>query len=139
MSTEENKALVRRLYEDGWNNGNLDVAAGSYAPDFVNHNPALPDMPPGPDGIKILVGAFRGVFPDLRYEIEQQVAEGDKVVSLWTMYGTQLGAFMSLPPSGKQVAVQGITIDRIAGGRIVEHWRETDMLGLLRQLGAIPG
>ncbi len=137
MSTEENKALVRRLYEDGWTGGDLDVAANSYAPDFVNHNPALPGMPPGPDGIKMLIGAFRGVFPDLRYEIEQQVAEGDKVVSHWTMYGTQLGEFMGLPASGKQVAVQGITIDPVAGGRIVEHWSIHDALSLFHQLGRL--
>jgi steroid delta-isomerase-like uncharacterized protein len=139
MSIAENKALVRRLYEEGWSRDNLDVAANAYAADFINHNPAMPGLPPGPEGIRLLVSGFRAAFPDLAYTIDDQIAEGDKVASRWTFRGTHQGEFMGIPATGKAVAVTGITIDRIAGGQIVEHWRETDILGLLQQLGAPPG
>ena len=138
MSIAGNKAIVRRLYEEGWSVGDLAVAAGAYARDFINHNPAIPDLPPGPDGIRLLVQAFRAAFPDLHYTIEDQLVEGDKVVSRWTFRGTQQGEFMGIPAYGKSVTVSGITIDRVADGRIVEHWRQTDILGMLQQLGAVP-
>jgi steroid delta-isomerase-like uncharacterized protein len=138
LGSEENKAIVRRLYEEGWSAGDLDVAAAAYAPDFINHNPAIPNLPAGPDGIRLLVSAFRAAFPDLRYTTEDQLSEGDRVVSRWTFRGTHQGAFMGIPATGQSVAVSGITIDRLADGRIVEHWRQTDILGMLQQLGALP-
>jgi steroid delta-isomerase-like uncharacterized protein len=138
MSLQDYKTLVRRLYEDGWSNGDLDLAANTYAPDFINHNPAMPGMPPGPEGIRLPINAFRAAFPDLRYTIDDQLAEGDQVVTLWTFRGTHEGEFMGVPAMGKQVEISGITLDRIANGHIVEHWRLTDILGMLQHLGVIP-
>jgi predicted ester cyclase len=77
-------------------------------------------------------------FPDMRAEIHDQVAEGDKVVTRKTFYGTQQGEFMGIPPTGKKVAFDVIDIFRIADGRILEHWFAGDMLGLMQQLGAVP-
>lgn len=138
MSAEANKVIIRRYFEEGWNTGNPDVASEAFSEDYVNHNPGIPGMPPGRQGIRVLVGAFRSVFPDLTYTIEGQVAEGDLVVTRWKMRGTQQGEFQGLSASGKQVSVSGIQIDRLQDGKIVEHWRETDILGMLQQLGAIP-
>ncbi len=138
MSADANKAIIRRYFEEGWNKGNPDAAAEVFSEDYVNHNPGIPGMPQGRAGIRVLVGAFRSVFPDLAYTIEDQVADEDRVVTRWTMHGTQQGEFQGLPPTGKQVSVTGIQIDRLKDGQIVEHWRETDILGMLQQLGVIP-
>ncbi len=138
MSAEQNKELIRRYFEEGWNAGNVEVAVEIFSNGYVNHNPGLPGMPPGQDGIRMLMGAFRGVFPDIHYSVEDIVAEGDMVATRWTMTGSQQGEFLGIPPSGKRVAVTGIQIDRIADGKIVEHWRETDIMGMMQQLGVIP-
>jgi steroid delta-isomerase-like uncharacterized protein len=138
MAADENKSLIREYFERGWNAGDAEVAASFFRDDYINHNPGLPGMPPGRAGISMLVNAFRGVFPDLHYTIEAQVAEGDRVATRWTMRGTQQGEFLGVPASGKQVEVAGIQIDRIADGQIVEHWRESDIMGLMQQLGVIP-
>ena len=131
MSAEQNKELIRRYFEEGWNAGNLEVAVDSFSNGYVNHNPGLPGMPPGHEGIRMLMGAFRAVFPDIHYSVEDMVAEGDTVATRWTMTGSQQGEFLGIPPSGKRVAVAGIQIDRIADGKIVEHWRETDIMGMM--------
>lgn len=138
MVAEANKAIIRRYFEEGWNKGNSDAAAEVFSEDYVNHNPGIPGMPAGRKGVKVLIGAFRSVFPDLTYTIEDQIADGDSVVTRWTLTGTQMGEFQGLPPTGKRVSVSGIQIDRIQHGKIVEHWRETDILGMLQQLGVIP-
>ena len=108
------------------------------APDYVFHDPADPDTPPGPAGAKAMAGGFRAAFADLRPVEEDYVAGGDKVVYRWRLRATHRGAFAGVPPTGREVELSGIEIVRLAGGRIVEHWDEIDALGLLRQLGALP-
>jgi len=137
MSAEGNKALVRRVYEEIHNKGNLDAADELVSASFINHN-APPGMPPGPEGIKRVFTMFRSAFPDLNVTVEDMVAEGDKVVARLTLRGTHQREFMGLAPTGKQVTLSVIDIARIAGGKIVERWGVEDMLGLLQQLGAIP-
>ena len=136
--SEENKAIVRRIFEEVWNQNDLAVADEVVASDQVNHDPGLPGMPSGPEGLKYLVQTFRAAFPDLQFTVEDQVAEGDKVVTRWTMRGSNTGSFLGMPPTGRTVAVSGINIDRLANGKLVEHWRSADQLGMLQQLGLIP-
>jgi steroid delta-isomerase-like uncharacterized protein len=139
MSTEENKALVRRLYEE-WNKGKLAAIAAVDelgAPDCVYHGTGVfPDMDLA--GGKQLTTAFFTAFPDAHWTIEDQIAEGDKVVTRFTARGTHRGDFMGAPPTGKQVSFTGIEIARIKDGKFVEGWFNEDHLGLMQQLGVIP-
>jgi len=136
MSAHENKALARRVFEEVWNKGNLAVADEVWANNFVGH--AVPDEIKGPEGAKQFFSVFRSAFPDLQFTIEDQIAEGDKVVTRWTLRGTHEGEFQGIAPTGKQMAMTGITVQRIAGGRIVEGWTNRDALGMLVQLGVVP-
>ena len=137
MSTEDNKALLRRLIDEIVNKGNLAVADQLIASDYVYRSPGSPDVR-GPEGFKQLVQMYRSAFPDLTMSVEEQIAEGDKVATRWMATGTQRGELMGVPPSGKQVSVMGMVISRCAGGRIVEEVELIDALGMLQQLGAIP-
>ncbi len=136
MSTEDNKAIVRRGLETVWHQKKVTSAEDHLAPDFVNHDPAMTLQ--GLEQYKPFVTGYLSAFPDLHFTIEDQIAEGDKVVTRWTARGTHQGPFMGMPPTGKQGTVTGITIDRFANGKIVESWYNFDALGLLQQLGVIP-
>jgi steroid delta-isomerase-like uncharacterized protein len=138
MSVQENKAIMQRYYDEAWNQGKLSVLDEIVSADYVNHSPAVPGLPPGPEGLKPIVAAFRTGFPDVQFTIEELIAEGDKVVTRWTMRGTHKGEFMGIPATDKQVHVTGIQVECIQGGKIVEHWRQSDDLSMLQQLGAIP-
>ena len=137
MSTEEHKAAIRRFNEAVWNAGNLTIIDELFADTWVGH-----DLPPGlalgRDGLKQLAGAFGAAFSDIRATVDDQLADGDRVAWRWTFRGRHTGAFMGIPPTGKEIALTGISIDRLAGGMFVERWDSADMLGLLQQLGAIP-
>jgi steroid delta-isomerase-like uncharacterized protein len=137
-SAEENKALARRWFEDLFNAGNLEVADEITAPDHVNHDPTLPDIPTGPEGQKQVVNLYRGAFTNAHISVEEQLAEGDRVVTRWTSSGTHQGEFMGVAPSGNQVRITGITINRVSGGKIEESWTNYDALGMMQQIGAIP-
>ena len=134
----ENKAIARRLLEEAFNSGNLDVVDELLAPEFVNYDAALPEPTTGIDAAKASIGGYRAAFPDLRITLEQQVAEGELVATRWTARGTHQGELFGIAPTGKQATVTGITIDRIVGGRIVESWTNWDTLGLMQQLGVVP-
>jgi steroid delta-isomerase-like uncharacterized protein len=138
MSAEENKAILRRYFEEAWNQGHLAVLDELVAPTYVNHDPAVPGLPPGPAGLKPIIAGFRAAFPDLQITIDDQVAEGDKVATRYTMRGTNVGEFMGRPPTGRQISVGGMQIERVVDGQIVEHWRKSDDLGMMQQLGAVP-
>jgi steroid delta-isomerase-like uncharacterized protein len=139
MFAEENKRISWRVADEGFSKGNVDAFDELVAEDFVNHDPAVPpDLPPGREGLKALARFYRSAFPDTQLTIEDQIAEGDKVVSRYTVRGTHQGDFAGVPPTGKQVTVTGITIDRIEGGKIVESWNEFGQLSLLQQLGVVP-
>lgn len=137
MSTLDNKALDRRIVEEGFSKGNIAVLDELIAADCVDHA-APPGTPSGREGVKQFFTMLRSAFPDLHFTIEDVIAEGDKVVTRSTWQGTHQGAFLGIPPTGKQVRVTGIDITRYAGGKAVEHWGNQDTLGLLQQLGVIP-
>ena len=137
MSTEENKAVVLRLWEEVINEGNYRVADEHFAPAYVYHSPDMPDVN-GPGGFKELIAMFRAAFPDAHVTVEDWVAEGDKVACRWRGIGTHRGTFMGVPPTGKIVTVSGMLISHFAAGKIVEEWGLRDMLGVARQLGVIP-
>lgn len=140
MSTEDNKATVRRFTEEGWNQGNVAVFDELNAPNWVYHDPGFPDVRTLED-YKSWVTETRGAFPDLHFTIEDLVAEGDQVVVRWTARGTNTGDIvtpMPLPATGRQVTITGISIVRFAGGKGVEVWDQSDSLGLFQQLGLIP-
>ena len=133
----ENKALARRWLEEGFNEGNLNVADEIFADDYINHD-ALPGQGPGPEGTKHNVSMLRSAFPDLHCAVEYQVAEGDKVVTRFSLSGTHQGELLGIPPTSNRVSVTGILVFRIAEGKAVEGWLNWDMLGLMRQLGVVP-
>jgi len=140
MSTEDNKALVRRLIEEVWNQGNLTVFDEPSAPNFIHHDPDFPNFQTRQD-YKQWVTESRNAFPDLHLKIEDVIAEGDQVVTRWTFRGTNTGDMvtpMHIPPTGKQVTVTGITISRLAGGKFVEDWHQADSMGFMQQLCLVP-
>ena len=133
MSVEENRALIRRGVEEGWNKVNLDVFDEIAAGDVVNHSYKAYGL----EAFKQHILAGMTAFPDVQMTIEDMIAEGDKVAVRYTFRGTQHGETQGIPPTGKYVTVPGIFMCRCEGGRIVEEWDIWDDLGLLQQLGAI--
>ena len=136
MSTADNKALVRRFYEDVFNQRNLALVDQLCSATHVFHNP--PTTLHGREEFKQLLSVYITAFPDAHFTVEDEIAEGEKVTSRYTFRGTHQGVLMGIPPTGKQVSVTGIIINRIAGGQSVEGWLNFDALGLLQQIGAIP-
>ena len=130
MSTEDNKALARRVYEETINQRNLAVLDELYVPDCVYHAPSRTIQ--GVEALKQALWMYFTAFPDMRIAIEDMIAEGDRVVIRFTYRGTHKGDLMGIPPTGKQVTVTGIDIMRIANGKILEEWINND---LMQQLG----
>jgi steroid delta-isomerase-like uncharacterized protein len=137
MAAEENKEIVRRFWEV-WEEGNLGLVDEVVGSDYVNHSPGMSNQPEGPEGIKAVVTMFRAGMPDLRVVIEDIIAEGDKVVMRYRIEGTHEGELFGVPPTGRRVSIESITVERVSGGKIREHWRVTDALDMMQQLGAIP-
>jgi predicted ester cyclase len=138
MTSDENKAVARRYIEEFWSRGDLAVADELIAPDYVVHDPGTPGRTGGVQGEKDVNRMYRAVFPDLRFSTEDVVGEGDRAAIRWIARGTQRGELLGIAPTGRQVAIDGISIVRIVGGRIAEHWLNWDTVGMLQQLGAIP-
>ncbi len=136
MSTEQNKALIRRFYDEVWNKGNLDVTYEVFDDSYVRHDLRPGNPSPGPEGQKKIASDFRAAFPDLQMSIDLMVAEDDMVVARWTTRGTNTGAWGGVSPTGKQAQFSGVNIFRIANGKVVEIWNHRDDLGLMQQLGA---
>lgn len=138
MSIEENKAVIQRFIEEAFNRGSLNVVDEVYAPRFFSQDPTTAEGERSPEDAKQIVNTYRSAFPDGNTNIENLVAEGDKVAYRWTYRGTQLGELMSIAPTERQVTITGITINHISAGRIEEEWNNFDQLGMLQQLGVIP-
>ena len=138
MSTEDNKALARRIIEEAWNQGNLATVDELLAPDHIGHHSLVPAQTPSRESYKQYIVRTRTAFPDFHATIEEQIAEGDLVVTRWSVQGTHQGMFRGHSPTGKQMAVTGIVIDRIVNGQAVEGWMEMDTLYQMQQLGVIP-
>jgi len=138
MSVQENKALVRHFMEEAFGQGKPELVDDLLDPDFVRYDPYIEaGEVRGVETVKENIVWFRNVFPDLTCTIEDQVAEGDKVVSRWTLRGTHQGEFFGVPATGERVEMGGIQIDRFEGGKIVEERAEFDLLGAMQQLGAV--
>jgi steroid delta-isomerase-like uncharacterized protein len=136
MSTA-NKELVRRVYDEVINGGNVALIDELFAADFVDHE-EFPGLEGGREGVKQFFTMMRTAFPDLRMAIDDLIAEGDKVVARATMSGTHKGEFMGMDPSGKQFRVSAIDVVRFADRKAVEHWGITDAAAMMEQLGAVP-
>ena len=132
MSAETNKAIVRRYYEEVHNQGKRELLKEIAAEDYVEHNP-FPGQGQGLDGFRQRVEALHGAFT-MNFTIEDMIAEGDKVVVRLTASGRHTGEFMGMKPSGKTYTIPEIHILRLRDGKVAEHWREADMLGMMKQL-----
>jgi len=136
MSTEENKANVRR-FADGLNQKNVAVIDELCTPDYVNHDPANPQVRSREDYKQWFTG-LSAAFPDLHFTIDDILAEGDKVAYRFTLRATHSGSWRGAAPTGKSITVTGTAITRIRDGKFAEDWVNTDALGLVQQLGLIP-
>lgn len=134
----ENVALVNRYVEEVWNEGNLDALDDLLAEEYVNDS-FPPGTPPGQSGLEQTISMVRGGFPDLTLTPDDTVAEDDKVVQRWTGRGTHTGELMGVPPSGKEVSYQGISIYHVKDGKIAQDWTNVDLMGIMQQIGAAPG
>jgi steroid delta-isomerase-like uncharacterized protein len=138
MSAEANKALIRRYYEELWNRWDLAVADEIIADDLTFRG-SLAVTVRGRDGFKQYVALVRSAFPDFHNTIEELVAEGDRVAARLKYRGTHQGDLFGMAPTGRKVSYAGAAFFRITEGKIVNGWILGDILGLLRQLGALPG
>jgi steroid delta-isomerase-like uncharacterized protein len=136
MAAEVNKQLVRRFYEEVWARGNVDVADDVFARDYVRHDLRATEAAPGPEGQKQIARAFRAAFPDLAFDVEIVLAEGDYVAARWTASGTHTGRWGDVEATGRFVTFSGVNVFRFERGRVAEIWNHRDDLGLQEQLGA---
>jgi steroid delta-isomerase-like uncharacterized protein len=136
MSTEENKALIRRFYEEVWDRGNTNFAFEVFVDDYVRHDFRPTDTLPGPAGQKKIADDFRAAFPDLEVKVDLIIGEQDFVVGRWTATGTHLGSWGALEPTGRRATFSAANIFRLEDGKVAEIWNHRDDLGLREQLGA---
>jgi len=137
--SEENKALARRYLEEIWDKGNVDLINELFTTDFVRHGPpAVEGEVRGPEDFKGLVSTYHAGLPDFRVTIDDMIAEGDRVVTRWTVRGTHQGELMGSAPTGNQVTFTGYLFDRIAGSKIEEEWVDYDTLHVMQEIGAVP-
>jgi steroid delta-isomerase-like uncharacterized protein len=137
--SEQNKALARRGLDEVWNQGKLTTIDELTASNATYHDPNVPGGKfTGPEGVKQFVQIYRGAFPDVHITVNDQIAEGDKVVTRWTATGTHKGQLMGIAPTNKPATVTGCDIARYQNGKVVEAWASYDMFGMLQQLGVVP-
>jgi steroid delta-isomerase-like uncharacterized protein len=135
---EANKELARRFFHAAWNEGDMQMIDELTKPDAIDHSTVKGKTETGSESFKQIVSMFRAAMPDIHLTIEDEIAEGDKVVHRWSLHGTHTGELMGVPPTGKQVAFTGTTIVRIKDGKITERWANVDELDMLQQLGVVP-
>jgi steroid delta-isomerase-like uncharacterized protein len=135
MNMKEIKAVSRRLIEDVFNQGRYDKIDDLLARDFVVHSGGTEQ---GREEFADMIRAYRGGLPDYLCTIDDQIAEGDRVVTRWTVRGTQTAELIGVPATGRRVILTGVAIDRVADGKIVETWLEADIHRMLQDLGVIP-
>jgi predicted ester cyclase len=138
MSEEQNAATYRRWFDEGWSQGNVDLADELYSPDYVTHSLG-PNFAPTLDGLKLFIRAFREGIPDLQVAVDEVVAESDRVAGRLTTRGTHNGTLLGIPATRRQVDVGVMVIARFdERGKWVEDWASWDQLGMLQQLGVVP-
>ncbi len=136
--SDQNKAIVRRLFEELWNKGNLSVADQLFSPNYAHHDPSTPDFGRGPESERKRATLYRTAFPDLQLTIEDIIAEGETVMARWSCRGTHKGDLSGIAPTGKQFTISGVTIARLTNGKLAEGYVNWDALGLMQQLGVAP-
>lgn len=134
--SDTNKALVRRIIEEVVNTGNFSSLDEVVASDYTYFEPTIGTIT-GREGYRTLVGMYRSAFPDMTLTIEQQISEGDTVVTRWTARGTHEGELFGIAPTGKRVSVGGVVISRVIDGQLVEDYESYDVHGMMRQLGVL--
>lgn len=137
MPTDRAESLIRRIFDEAFNQGNLAVVDELISLDHLAHT-AFGGAPHGPGGLKWLIAMFRTAFPDLHCTVEDEISVADQFAAHWTMRGTHKGFFMGNAPTGRQIDVQAMIFGRIANGQIVEDWTLIDQMGILQQLGIVP-
>jgi steroid delta-isomerase-like uncharacterized protein len=135
MSAEQNKAILRQAY-DAINRNDLDALDEMVASDITDHDPT-PGQGPGLEGVKDYFSSLHAAFPDVHMDVEEMIAEGDKIVARVSVSGTHQGEFMGIAPTGNRMTIAGIDILRITDGKVVEHWGKFDDLGMMQQLGVM--
>ena len=133
-----NKAIIRRLYDEVWNERKVEVIKEIISPSHALHGPIVSGSSIGPEAYKRNVLVFLAGYPDLHWTIEDTIAENDKVVACWTISGTHRGDYMGIPATNKKVSVDGITIHHIADGKIMDSYSNWDVLGMMQQVGVVP-
>ena len=136
--SEGNKNAVRRLFEEVWNKGNLQVTDELFTPNYTHHDASTPDVGRGPESEKKRATLYRAAFPDFRLTIEDLIADGETVMARWSCRGTHKGDLSGIAPTGKQFTISGVSIARFANGKMAEGWVNWDALGLMQQLGVVP-
>lgn len=136
---QQNKDITRRFYHDVFDKGDMGALERVLAPDIVEHESTPGGHPPTREGIKANIQELRAAFPDIRAEVQEELADGDRVIARVRLTGTHEGPLMDLKPTGRKVSFETIDIIRFRNGKAVEHWGVTDNAGLLMQLGALPG
>lgn len=137
-TTEAHKRVVRRAFEEVWNERKLEAIDEIFAPDFLFHSPAEPEPIRGLEAYRRYVARIRGGFPDVRVRVEEMIAEGAFVAIRVSMEMTHTAPYQGIPPSGKHLRATQLFLDRMADGKIAESWQEIDALGILRELGVVP-
>lgn len=135
--SEANKAIMHRIIDEAWNEGNLGVIDEILGDPYINHDPQMKGINSAVE-VKGSINMYRSAFPDLRVEINDLIAEGDKVAMRFTITGTQGGDLQNIPATGKPINLTGISISRFEDGKLVELWRNWDTIGMLQQLGVAP-
>lgn len=138
MSSEQNKAIARRIPLEVFSQGRLDVVDELLAPDFTEHTALPPGIPAGRAGVKAIASELRKGFPDINYRVDLQIAEGDFVAAYVTVSGTHKGEVFGMPATEKHAEWAESHIVKMVNGKITEHWGVADQLGMLRQLGLAP-
>lgn len=136
--SEKNKAVMRRIYDEIWNQGNFEVLDEIVSADYVGHIPTPPEAPTGREGLRWLIQMYRSAFPDINVQVDDQIAEGEKVLTRITIQGTHQGQFMNIPPTNKKIKVTALVVTRFRNGQNIEGWAELDRFGMMQQLGFIP-
>ena len=134
----QNKSAMRRIYEEVWNQGKFGVLDEVVSTDYVGHLPTPPSAPSGREGLRWLIQMYRTAFPDIHVQVDDQIADGEKVLNRVTIQGTHQGQFMGIAPTNKKVKVGALVVTRFKDGQNVEGWAELDRLGLMQQLGVVP-
>jgi steroid delta-isomerase-like uncharacterized protein len=132
-----NAELSRRIFEDVWNRKNLSAVDELMSADYVHHDPSSPAVPIGVDGYKQFVNSYMSAFPDAHFTIDDAFTDGQSEVTRWTVVGTHEGELAGIPRTGRRFSVTGISIARVANGKITESWNSWDALGLMQQLGVV--